>query len=126
MKTIFYASGPQFKRNFTLDSSGSLRNVDLFGLMCLLLNIDPCPPSNGSLDRIQPFLGDRTTVTHLSDIILYSIGVGVILLLAMLFSIASCRAIWKQRVPTPRTHSAYAFSPIGNSNVTSMREPEND
>ncbi len=58
MKTIFYANGPQLRINFTLSNTSSLHNVDIFGLMCLILNIDKCPPSNGSLANIQQFLID--------------------------------------------------------------------
>jgi len=58
MKTIFYANGPQLKTNFKLSNTSSLYNVDLFGLMCLILNIEKCPSSNGSLANIQPFLID--------------------------------------------------------------------
>jgi len=62
MKGIFYASGPQFKRNFTLNNSSLLYNVDIFGLMCLILNIQQCPPSNGSLENIQPFLNSNKRI----------------------------------------------------------------
>lgn len=65
MKAIFYASGPEFKRNFTLDKNSSLYNVDLFGLMCLILNLDDCPPSNGTLEHIQPFLSDPNRVENM-------------------------------------------------------------
>jgi hypothetical protein len=60
MKGIFYASGPQFKQNFTLDNSSLLYNIDLFSLMCTILNIEKCPPSNGSLENIQPFLKTKS------------------------------------------------------------------
>ena len=62
MKTIFYASGPQLKANFVLSPSASLNNVDVFPLMCLILGIERCPPSNGSLANIQPFLLDPKRV----------------------------------------------------------------
>lgn len=71
MKGIFYASGPKFKQNFTLNNSSLLYNVDIFGLMCIILNIKPCPPSNGSLENIQPFLKTNKQVI---DIFMYSIG----------------------------------------------------
>jgi len=71
MKAIFYASGPQLKRNFTLNNSSLLYNIDVFGLMCLILKIEKCPPSNGSLENIQPFLNRNKSVI---DIIIYSIG----------------------------------------------------
>jgi len=67
MKTIFYASGPQLKENVTLSNTSSLNNVDIFGLMCLILNIEKCPPSNGSLANIQPFLIDPTRVLSISE-----------------------------------------------------------
>ncbi|CAF3333715.1 unnamed protein product [Rotaria socialis] len=62
MKTIFYASGRQLRDNFTLSNTATLHNVDIFALMCLILNITKCPPSNGSLANIQPFLKDPTRV----------------------------------------------------------------
>jgi hypothetical protein len=67
MKTIFYASGPQLKENFTLSNSTTLSNVDMFAFMCLILNIEKCPPSNGSLANIQSFLIDPTTVLSLIE-----------------------------------------------------------
>lgn len=71
MKGIFYATGPQLKNNFILDNSSSLYNIDLFGLMCILLKIDPCPPSNGTIANIQPFLKPKRNVM---DILAYIIG----------------------------------------------------
>jgi hypothetical protein len=62
MKGIFYASGPALKQNFTLDNSSVLYNIDLFGLMCTILNIEKCPPSNGSLENVQPFLKTKSKI----------------------------------------------------------------
>ena len=59
------ASGPRLKRNFTLKHSSSLYNVDLFGLMCFILEIDQCPPSNGSLGNIQSFLIDPNIIKEM-------------------------------------------------------------
>lgn len=56
MKGIFYASGPEFQRNFTLDRSTSLYNVDLFNLMCYILQIQDCPSSNGTISHIEPLV----------------------------------------------------------------------
>jgi hypothetical protein len=67
MKTIFYASGPQLKENLTLSNTSSLYNVDIFGLMCLILNIEKCPSSNGSLANIQPFLIDPDRVLSIIE-----------------------------------------------------------
>ncbi len=66
MKTIFYASGPQLKENFTLSKTVPLQNVDIFPLMCLILNIEKCPLSNGSLSNIQPFLIDPSKVLSIT------------------------------------------------------------
>lgn len=67
MKTIFYAIGPQLKENFTLSNTSTLSNVDLFALMCVILNIDKCPPWNSSLTNIQPFLMDPHRISNLID-----------------------------------------------------------
>jgi hypothetical protein len=67
MKTIFYASGPQLKEYFTLSNTTSFSNVDIFPLMCLILNIEKCPPSNGSLANIQPFLMDPHRVLSIIE-----------------------------------------------------------
>ena len=71
MKGIFYASGPQFKRNFTLNNASALYNIDLFGLMCIILDVEKCPSSNGSLANVQLFLKSRRRVI---DRVIYSIG----------------------------------------------------
>lgn len=71
MKGIFYASGPKFKQNFTLNNSSKLYNTDIFGLMCILLDIKSCPPSNGSLEHIQPFL---KSTRQKVDIFIHAIG----------------------------------------------------
>ncbi|CAF1248471.1 unnamed protein product [Adineta ricciae] len=65
MKTIFYATGPELKENLTLSNSDSLHSVDLFLLMCLILNIGRCPPSNSSATRIQSFLIDSSKVASI-------------------------------------------------------------
>ncbi len=67
MKTIFYASGPQLRQNFTLSNTTSLYNVDIFALMCLILKIEKCPPSNGSLANIQSFLNEPDRVLHIIE-----------------------------------------------------------
>ncbi|CAF3208373.1 unnamed protein product [Rotaria socialis] len=121
MKAIFYATGPQLKQNFTLDNSSTLYNVDLFGLMCLLLNIDECPPSNGSLENIKSFLIDPIRVSNMNrrlqrtttDFVIYSIdktsmdirvgilffllallGIVLIVIMAIVWSVTSLRSMF--------------------------------
>ncbi len=67
MKTIFYANGPQLKENYTLSNNLSLYNVDIFSLMCLILNIDKCPLSNGSLTNIQSFFIDSNRISNMIE-----------------------------------------------------------
>ncbi|KAK3089043.1 hypothetical protein FSP39_000369 [Pinctada imbricata] len=52
MKPIFYAAGPNFKKNFKSDT---FRNVDIYPLICELLGISPSP-NNGSLARVEDML----------------------------------------------------------------------
>ncbi|UJR31348.1 hypothetical protein I4U23_018844 [Adineta vaga] len=66
MKTIFYANGPELKENFTLSNSESLHNVDIFVLMCLILNIGKCPSSNSSTTNIQSFLMDSSKIASIT------------------------------------------------------------
>lgn len=53
MRPIFFAHGPDFKKGFKIDK---MYNVDVFPLMCHLLDIDPVPPNNGSLVNVQRLL----------------------------------------------------------------------
>ncbi|XP_071483952.1 bis(5'-adenosyl)-triphosphatase enpp4-like [Diadema antillarum] len=60
MQTIFIASGPAFKSNFAL--TDSFDAVDIYNLMCHVLEIDPAP-NNGTPSNITPLLvNDVTTV----------------------------------------------------------------
>ena len=54
MRGIFAARGPNFKENYTIDS---LRNVNLYQIMCALLNITPSP-HNGTWSEISQILVD--------------------------------------------------------------------
>lgn len=67
MKSIFYATGPQLKENFTLSNTSTLYNVDIFALMCVILNVDKCPPSNSSWTNIQSFLMDPNQISNFID-----------------------------------------------------------
>ena len=90
MKTIFYAIGPQLKENFSLPNTSSLYNVDIFALMCVILNIDKCPPSNSSWTNIQPFLVDPNRVSNLIDKDMEKLHDGVMGLVIYLLGKAIC------------------------------------
>ncbi|XP_071090159.1 ectonucleotide pyrophosphatase/phosphodiesterase family member 5-like [Haliotis cracherodii] len=62
MKPIFLARGPNFKTNFTSDP---IKIVDIYPLVCKLLNIEPAP-NNGSLDRVNVFIQDAPPISGAS------------------------------------------------------------
>lgn len=53
MHGIFVAAGPAFKRNYR---TGTLRNIDLFPLLCKILNISQKADIDGRLSRIEYIL----------------------------------------------------------------------
>ncbi|XP_041483660.1 ectonucleotide pyrophosphatase/phosphodiesterase family member 7-like [Lytechinus variegatus] len=57
MKSSFYAQGPHFKKNYL---APALESVDLYNLMCEILDIEPAP-NNGSRDRYVTMLANPTT-----------------------------------------------------------------
>lgn len=67
MKTIFYASGPQLRENYLLPAKISIETVDLFPLMCTLLNVIRCPSSNGSLSRIQSIFLESARLFNVTE-----------------------------------------------------------
>lgn len=52
MYAIFYAAGPAFKKGY---QHGTFNNVDLYGLMCEILNLQPAP-NDGQLSNVLPML----------------------------------------------------------------------
>lgn len=53
MHGVFYAIGPSFKKGY---KTGTLRNVDIYPLLCEILNIQPRKNIDGKLERIQSIL----------------------------------------------------------------------
>ena len=52
MYSIFYASGPAFKKNYSLSE---LNNVDVYNLVCKILKLSPAP-NDGDLNHIEGML----------------------------------------------------------------------
>ncbi|MFN3306765.1 MAG: alkaline phosphatase family protein, partial [Candidatus Kapaibacteriota bacterium] len=50
MHGIFIASGPRFKKNYV---TGTIKNIDIYPLMCKILNIIPRNNIDGKLERIE-------------------------------------------------------------------------
>jgi hypothetical protein len=55
MLGIFYAIGPDFKRNY---DAGMLYNVDIYSLLAKLLEINPAP-NDGQFERIKQVLKEE-------------------------------------------------------------------
>jgi predicted AlkP superfamily pyrophosphatase or phosphodiesterase len=53
MNGIFYAVGPDFKKNYQV---GTINNIDIYPLLCKIFNIFPNPLIDGGLDRIEYIL----------------------------------------------------------------------
>jgi len=53
MNGIFYAEGPAFKKNY---QTGTIENIDIYPLLCKILNIFPNPLIDGKIDRIENIL----------------------------------------------------------------------
>jgi predicted AlkP superfamily pyrophosphatase or phosphodiesterase len=53
MHGIFYAIGPSFKKNY---KTGTVLNIDIYPLLCKILNIKPKINIDGNLERIQTIL----------------------------------------------------------------------
>ena len=53
MNGIFYAVGPAFKINYRVET---INNIDIYPLLCKILNILPNPLIDGNLDRISYIL----------------------------------------------------------------------
>ncbi|CAF0884141.1 unnamed protein product [Didymodactylos carnosus] len=93
MHPIFYAWGPAFKKSL---NSEPFRNVDIYPLMCYVLNI-PIRPTNGSIDNVKHLLKNYKSSSFLQQLILpanQAIPIVIIVLIsvtiAIVYSIVSC------------------------------------
>ncbi len=56
MHGVFYAMGPAFKKGYR---TGTVRNIDIYPLLCKIFNIMPRQNIDGRLDRIEFVLQDK-------------------------------------------------------------------
>lgn len=56
MHPIFIGTGPRFKKNFIIEP---FRNVDIYPLMCYILNVEPSP-NNGSLQIVKMMIIEKS------------------------------------------------------------------
>lgn len=80
MKPIFYAMGPNIRRNYQVPV---FRNVDIYPLICELLQIRPAA-NNGSLLRVQNFVVSSDSINSSTELTTLSAWV------LFLFSILVC------------------------------------
>ncbi len=64
MHGIFYARGPSFKHGYR---TGTLRNIDIYPLLCKILNIVPRQNIDGKLERIEFILRDEIDQGNLPE-----------------------------------------------------------
>lgn len=60
MWASFFAVGPAFNRNFTID--WDIENIDLYSLMAAVLHLKPAP-NDGNFTRVNPLLKDHHLAT---------------------------------------------------------------
>lgn len=63
MKPIFYAAGPDIRKNYT---TPPFLSVDIYSLLCSLLDIDQAP-NNGSYERVRNFVVKQGKTAGLSN-----------------------------------------------------------
>lgn len=80
MKPIFYAMGPNIRRNYQVSV---FKNVDIYPLVCELLQLPPAA-NNGSLRRVQSFIVSNDSVNSSTE--LATLSVWVLLLFSFIFS----------------------------------------
>ncbi|XP_059170059.1 ectonucleotide pyrophosphatase/phosphodiesterase family member 5-like isoform X2 [Physella acuta] len=86
MHPFFLAMGPSFKKNFALDT---FNTVDIYPLMCHLLNVNPAP-SNGSMEVVSKLLLGKEEKSSIVTLVTYIIGVFLIALVAGVYILSSC------------------------------------
>lgn len=72
MRPFFVARGPAFKRNYTTSPNAIVNSVDIYNLMCFILDLVP-GPNNGSFenvkDLIKPIYFKEKLIIYIKDII---------------------------------------------------------
>ncbi|CAL1538506.1 unnamed protein product [Lymnaea stagnalis] len=93
MHPFFVAMGPSFKKNFSIET---FNNVDLYPLLCHLLNLKPAP-NNGSLDIVSQLLVDQTDTPSTLTLTTYVVSFIIIVLVAGVYIITALyyQNIWK-------------------------------
>ncbi|ESO88927.1 hypothetical protein LOTGIDRAFT_153994 [Lottia gigantea] len=86
MHPFFMVKGPSFKAGATIET---LNNVDIYSLMCHLLDLKPAP-TNGSLDLVRDLLKEDDEHT----VVTFATYIGILVFIALIagvFTMAACR-----------------------------------
>ncbi|XP_013379843.2 LOW QUALITY PROTEIN: ectonucleotide pyrophosphatase/phosphodiesterase family member 5-like [Lingula anatina] len=87
MHPYFIAHGPAFKEGFV---SEEFNSVDIYSLMCALLEIKPSNPVNGSLDKVKHLLRGVNSSMD-TTLLTYALAIVFVTTIAGVFSISACR-----------------------------------
>jgi len=101
MRPFFMASGPDFKQNYSVKS---FQLVDLYPLMCLLLELKPAD-NNGSLDIVSNLLAEYTEPSNDSSVLYIRIlattsCISLLLFVCILRRRRYLRSRFKQWIPS--------------------------
>ncbi|KAG1680713.1 Bis(5'-adenosyl)-triphosphatase enpp4 [Nymphon striatum] len=81
MRSFFLARGPAFNTSVVLDT---FKNVDLYPLMCSILNLNP-GPNNGTFNRVSAMLNVKSLFPSSEKAIDYAaISVGIVLVILVI------------------------------------------
>ncbi|GFO15234.1 ectonucleotide pyrophosphatase/phosphodiesterase family member 5 [Plakobranchus ocellatus] len=87
MHPFFLAMGPSFKKGYSVDT---FNNVDVYPLMCKLLNLVPAP-NNGSMNIVKKLLVPEDPKTSMITFVTYIVGGVLIVAVASIFTFGVCR-----------------------------------
>jgi hypothetical protein len=59
MHPVLIARGPAFKRNYTTSVNETIKIVDIYDLMCFILDLEPITSTNGSFNHVKCLLDDN-------------------------------------------------------------------
>ncbi|XP_052811046.1 ectonucleotide pyrophosphatase/phosphodiesterase family member 5-like isoform X1 [Mya arenaria] len=110
MHPVFLAMGPSFKPGSMVDS---FNNVDVYPLLCRLLDLVPAP-NNGSLKVVSQLLVDRLVTESPSTLGTYLFVVIVSCMVSGIFCVAACQVQRRYRRLHRRNLSPFLPLPLSS------------
>lgn len=116
MWPIFIAHGPIFQHNY---STSSFSNVDVYPLMCHILNIHCSKSINGSLMNVWNMLNSRSIIIQNTSLpTLWIIGIVCLLSFCIIGGLIIIVITTKRKIPTK---SEFDMTPVTSSTVRTDR-----